>query len=101
MSHDEPSVLGKRTRKDKETNGESFVNSGIGDGQLEDDGDDIGPMPMSDTTDNGVRKKRKGTFPRPLFNLLLIISQFCLMKDSFWTISLVQTGTIRALCTEM
>ncbi|KAF8511591.1 peptidyl-prolyl cis-trans isomerase [Gautieria morchelliformis] len=60
MSSDhEPSVLGKRIRSDNEANGELLAASLAGDGKLEDDDDDIGPMPMPDTGEIGARKKRK------------------------------------------
>jgi hypothetical protein len=66
MSNDETSVLGKRAQHGKD--GEPIVASGSGDGQFEDDEDDIGPMPMSGIAGNSVRKKRKGILSPPSSN---------------------------------
>jgi peptidylprolyl isomerase domain and WD repeat-containing protein 1 len=52
------SMLGKRARSEEEGNNQ--VPSGANGMQLEDDDDDIGPMPMPDSADNSIKKKRKG-----------------------------------------
>jgi hypothetical protein len=60
-SDHEASVLGKRIRNDNKTNGELLATSVTTDGDLEDDDDDIGPMPpMPGSSEIGARKKRKG-----------------------------------------
>ncbi|KAF9077741.1 hypothetical protein BDP27DRAFT_1311599 [Rhodocollybia butyracea] len=57
MSETDPSVLGKRARKDELTNNQQ-EDAGESSPALSDDDDDLGPMPMP-AGPEGVKKKRK------------------------------------------